>query len=45
MKSSWESLRCFPGVSEFPTRVKCASLSWHTMKNAIDEKEEVTKTE
>ena len=25
-------LAVFSGVSEFPIRVKCASLSWHAMK-------------
>jgi nitrogen fixation NifU-like protein len=29
-------LAAFAGVSEFPARVKCASLAWHTMKNALD---------
>jgi nitrogen fixation NifU-like protein len=29
-------LSAFAGVSEFPNRVKCASLAWHTLKNAID---------
>jgi nitrogen fixation NifU-like protein len=28
-------LAVFAGVSEFPARVKCASLSWHTMKSAL----------
>ncbi len=28
-------LAVFSGVSEFPIRVKCASLSWHTMKEAL----------
>ena len=28
-------LAVFSGVSEFPARVKCASLSWHTMKSAL----------
>ena len=28
-------LSVFAGVREFPTRVKCASLAWHTMKAAI----------
>jgi len=32
----------FAGVSEFPARVKCASLPWHTMKAALEEKETVT---
>ena len=29
------SCRCSPGVREFPTRIKCASLAWHTMKAAV----------
>ncbi len=29
-------LAVFCGVREFPARVKCASLAWHTMKNALD---------
>jgi nitrogen fixation protein NifU and related proteins len=28
-------LAVFSGVSQFPTRVKCASLSWHALKNAL----------
>jgi nitrogen fixation protein NifU and related proteins len=28
-------LAVFSGVSEFPTRVKCASLSWHALRNAM----------
>ena len=39
-------LAVFVGVREFPTRVKCASLAWHTMVNALDNKvEEVAVTE
>jgi nitrogen fixation protein NifU and related proteins len=30
-------LAVFSGVSEFPVRVKCASLSWHTLKAALDQ--------
>ena len=30
-------LAVFSGVSEFPIRVKCASLSWHTLKAALEE--------
>jgi nitrogen fixation NifU-like protein len=37
-------LKIFAGVREFPARVKCASLSWHTMKAAL-ENEEVVSTE
>lgn len=29
-------LAVFQGVHEFPLRVKCASLAWHTMKAALD---------
>ena len=28
-------LSVFAGVRDFPTRVKCASLAWHTMKAAV----------
>ena len=28
-------LAVFSGVSEFPVRVKCASLAWHTLKAAL----------
>lgn len=28
-------LAAFAGVSEFPARVKCASLAWHTMHTAL----------
>ena len=29
-------LNLFMGVREFPSRIKCASLSWHTMVGALD---------
>ena len=29
-------LEAFGGVSEFPVRVKCASLAWHTLKAALE---------
>ncbi len=35
----------FAGVNEFPARVKCATLAWHTMKNALDEAEVAAQTE
>ena len=31
-------LSVLAGVREFPTRVKCASLAWHTMKAAVADK-------
>ncbi len=30
------------GVKAFPTRIKCATLVWHTMKSALDGREEAT---
>jgi nitrogen fixation NifU-like protein len=33
---SMGKLSAFAGVREFPVRVKCASLAWHTLKAAID---------
>ena len=38
-------LAVFAGVQEFPVRVKCASLSWHTMMNALKGKQEKITTE
>ena len=35
-------LRIFAGVLEFPARVKCASLSWHTLHAALQGEEEVS---
>lgn len=33
------------GVREFPARVKCASLAWHTLKAALLNTQEPAKTE
>jgi nitrogen fixation NifU-like protein len=33
------------GVREFPARVKCASLAWHTLKAALSNTQEPAKTE
>jgi nitrogen fixation protein NifU and related proteins len=38
-------LAVFSGVSEFPIRVKCATLSWHTMRAALNGEGEVISTE
>jgi len=38
-------LAVFQGVQEFPVRVKCASLAWHTLYNALNNKEEKISTE
>ena len=38
-------LAAFSGVSEFPARVKCATLAWHTLKTALDGQQETVSTE
>ena len=38
-------LAVFSGVSEFPIRVKCATLAWHTMRAAINGEGEIISTE
>ena len=38
-------LEALAGVSEFPTRVKCATLSWHALQAALKGQEETVKTE
>jgi nitrogen fixation NifU-like protein len=35
-------LAVFKGISEFPVRVKCASLAWHTMNAAVHQKDTVS---
>src|SRR5947209_14263200 len=38
-------LAVFSGVSEFPVRVKCATLAWHALHAAMHRKEEAVSTE
>ncbi|KAB2839379.1 SUF system NifU family Fe-S cluster assembly protein [bacterium] len=38
-------LAVFSGVCEFPSRVKCASLAWHTLRAAMEGKDETVSTE
>jgi nitrogen fixation protein NifU and related proteins len=38
-------LSVFSGVSEFPVRVKCATLAWHTLNAALAGKQEPISTE
>ncbi len=40
-----ERLAVLVGVREFPMRVKCATLAWHTMTAALDGSEEEVRTE
>jgi len=42
--NSLGNLKIFSGVRDFPVRVKCASLPWHTMHAALNNKE-TTSTE
>lgn len=37
-------LEVLSGVQEFPARVKCATLSWHTMHSAMDSDHEISIT-
>jgi len=38
-------LAVFAGVREFPSRIKCAILCWHTMKSAVRGSDQPAKTE
>lgn len=38
-------LAVFSGVCEFPARVKCASLAWHTLHNALRGETQTARTE
>jgi nitrogen fixation NifU-like protein len=40
-----ERLAPFAGVSEYPARVKCAILAWHTVHSALEGKSEPISTE
>jgi nitrogen fixation NifU-like protein len=38
-------LAVFAGVREYPVRVKCATLAWHTLRAALEGARETVKTE
>jgi nitrogen fixation protein NifU and related proteins len=38
-------LAAFAGVSEYPLRVKCATLAWHAMRAALRGEEQAVSTE
>lgn len=38
-------LTVLAGVRQFPVRVKCASLAWHTLRSAAEARDEVVSTE
>ena len=44
-KEKLGKLRAFGGVREFPSRVKCANLSWHTLRSALEARTESVTTE
>jgi nitrogen fixation NifU-like protein len=41
-KNSLGNLKIFAGVREFPVRVKCATLPWHTMHAALHNEQHVS---
>ena len=43
--ASLGKLAVFSGVAEFPVRVKCATLAWHTLKSALRGEKETVTTE
>jgi NifU homolog involved in Fe-S cluster formation len=38
-------LMSLSGVKQYPMRVKCALLSWHTLTSALDNTDQIVKTE
>ena len=44
-KDEKTKLMCLSGVKQYPMRVKCATLSWHTLISAIDDTQEEINTE
>jgi nitrogen fixation NifU-like protein len=44
-RDSLGKLDVFAGVSEFPVRVKCATLAWHTLQAALEGKQDPISTE
>ena len=44
-KDEKTKLMCLSGVKQYPMRVKCATLSWHTLTSAIDKSQNEINTE
>jgi nitrogen fixation NifU-like protein len=42
---SMGNLAVFSTLREYPVRVKCATLAWHTMRAALDQRQETASTE
>ena len=43
--SALGKLAVFAGVREYPMRVKCATLCWHTLRAALAQRDELARTE
>jgi nitrogen fixation NifU-like protein len=41
-ENSLGNLKIFAGVREFPVRVKCATLPWHTLHAALNKQDQVS---
>ena len=41
-ENSLGNLKIFAGVREFPVRVKCATLAWHTMHAALNKQDQIS---
>jgi len=44
-KNELGKLAVFSNVSEYPVRVKCATLAWHTLHAALEGKQDLVSTE
>lgn len=44
-ESELGKMAVFAGVSEFPARVKCATLAWHTLQAALEGQQDAVSTE
>lgn len=40
-----DDLAVLSGVSKYPVRIKCATLSWHTLKAALEQQVKIVKNE
>jgi len=45
LEDDFDRLRVLSGVAEYPSRVKCATLAWHTLGAALDHAAEEVRTE
>ncbi|OIR04437.1 zinc-dependent sulfurtransferase SufU [mine drainage metagenome] len=43
IKNDLGKLEVLAGVREFPQRIKCATLAWHTMKAALENTEDISE--